>query len=33
MWSTIWAGLGLRRFNEGTVWFRVRLNHCFYTSV
>jgi hypothetical protein len=32
MWSNIRAGLGPARPNEGTTWFRVGLDHCFYTS-
>jgi hypothetical protein len=32
MWSNIRTGLGPARSNEGTVWFKARLGHCFYTS-
>jgi hypothetical protein len=32
MWSNIRAGLGPTRPNEGTMWFRAGLGHCFYTS-
>jgi hypothetical protein len=32
MWSNIRAGLGPARPNEGTIWFRAGLGHCFYTS-
>jgi hypothetical protein len=31
MWSNIWIGLGPARPNESTAWFRIRLDHCFYT--
>jgi hypothetical protein len=32
MWSNIWAGLGPTLPNEGTTWFKAKLDHYFYTS-
>jgi hypothetical protein len=32
MWLNIWVGLEPALPNEGTIWFRARMDHNFYTS-